>query len=65
MKSNGSLQNEYAIQFLARVKGSKLEPFILDIATTLVQMSGNVEDQQTFNAIATLLSQCKNALSVE
>ena len=65
MKSNGSLQNEYVIQFLARVQGTKLKPFISDIATTLVQMSGNVEDQQTFNAIATLLYQCRHALSVE
>ena len=65
MKSNGSLQNEYVIQFLARVPGPKLEPFINDISETLLKMCSEVKDQQTFNAIAVLLYQCKKALSVQ
>ena len=59
----GGVTNEHIIQFLTRFKSDVLKPFLPKIATNLVQISQDINDQATFDAISSLLKSCRSNLS--
>ena len=59
----GGSTNEHIIQFLTRFDETVLKPFLSKIGPSLVQISKNVNDQDTFNAISYLLKPCCSILS--
>ena len=65
MQANSSLTNHHIIQFLTRFSEDDLIPYKNEISEALLDIAEKVDDQQTFDAITSLLPICKEVYDVQ